>query len=104
MQTHYYRLNALRDGVWIELGRGSFETINCGVVESIECDIGHAAGTQRVQFGIAAAFSSPERPAIEQWFDITLFSNPRSPILDNGFPPGTFIGTGPFPREGTHFG
>ena len=103
VQTHYYRLNALRDDVWIELGRGSFETINCGVVEYIECDIGHAAGTQRVQFGIAAAFSSPERPAIEQWFDITLFSNPRNPILDNGFPPGTFMGAGPFPREGTHF-
>jgi hypothetical protein len=103
-RRHYYRLNALTtDGRWIELRRGSFETINCGVVEAMECTIGHPDATQYVQFGIAEAFSPAESPALQQWFDLTLHANPRFPGLDNGFLPGTFIGAGPFPREGTHF-
>jgi hypothetical protein len=77
--------------------------INCGVVEAQECRIGDPAGLLSVQFGIAEAHPRLGQPAIEQWFDITLFSNPRTPILDNGFLPGTFIGAGPFPPAGTHF-
>jgi hypothetical protein len=99
---HHYRLNALRDGSWFELGRATFQPINCGVVEGMECQIGHPEGLLGVQFGISEAYSPPGRPAIEQWFDLTLFANPRSPTLDNGFLPGTFIGAGPFPPTGTH--
>lgn len=103
-RTHYYRLNALTvEGRWIELGRGTFETIDCGVVERMECQIGHPDALLGVQFGIAAAFSPPESPALQQWFDLTLHANPRNRLLDNGFPPGSFIGAGPFPPEGTHF-
>lgn len=101
--THYYRLNALRDGRWLELGRGWFEPINCGVVEGTECNIGHADGSLGVQFGIAEAHSPPGRQAIEQWFDLTLFANPLNPTLDNGWVQGTFVGAGPFPIRGTHF-
>jgi hypothetical protein len=100
---HYYRLNALRDGRWIELGRGVFEPINCGVVEAMECAIGDPAGVLSVQFGIAEPFSTSVQRAIEQWFDLTIIANPRSPMLDNGFLPGTYIGAGPFSVGGTHY-
>jgi hypothetical protein len=103
VRMHYYRLNALRAGKWIELGRGSFETINCGVVEAVACSIGNPAGATGVQFDIAEAYSPPGRPALEQWFDLTLFANPRNTTLDNGFLSGTFIGAGPFLVAGTHF-
>lgn len=100
-RMHFYRLNALRSGGWIELGRGSFETINCGVVELMHCSIGDPTGVTGAQFGIAPVAPLPGSAALEQWFDLTLFANPQNPMLDNGFAPGTFVGAGPFPVGGT---
>lgn len=97
---HYYRLNALRDGQWIELGRGSFETLNCGVVQGMECWIGHPDGVLGVGFGIAPVGQFRSTPAREQWLDLTLFASRVNPMLDNGFLPGTFVGAGPFPASG----
>ena len=101
--THYYRLNALSSGTWVELGRGSFEAINCGVVEGMECRIGDPDDVLSVQFGVASAYSPADRPAIQQWFDLTLLTSATNPSLDGGFLPGTFLGAGPFPPGGAHF-
>ena len=100
-ERHYYRLNALQSGRWVELGHGSFETINCGVVEAMECNI--PDGPVSVQFGIARAYSPPQRPVVEQWLDLTTAGRAPDFVLDDGFLPGSFIGAGPFPASGAHF-
>jgi hypothetical protein len=99
-RVHYYRLNALRGGQWIELGRGVFEAVNCWGIEGMSCQ---AAGAVAVRFGIAAAYSSPARPALQQWLDLTVMANPRSPAVHNGFLAGTFVSAGAFPVSATHF-
>jgi hypothetical protein len=99
-RVHYYRLNALRNGQWIELGRGVFEAVNCWGIEGIRCQPG---GTVSVQFGISPAYSSQARPALQQWLDLTVMANHRSPAIHNGFLPGTFVSAGPFPVSATHF-
>jgi hypothetical protein len=99
--THYYRLNGLfDDGGWREIGRGTFRTPDCAPLTSMFCEEG---GTVGVRFSANAASFGPERPAIEQWIDLSIFGNPANPELDNGFPPGTFIGAGPFPPHGFDF-
>jgi len=97
---HYYRLNARFGAEWREVGRGSFETPNCQFVGSYSCEAG---GTSVVAFRLPQAFLTPDRPVLQQWIDLTLLANPRNPLLDNGFPPGTFIGAGPFPPSGAAF-
>ncbi len=85
-QIHYYRLNALVDGRWHELGRAAFGTPDCNTVRQMECDA--ASGTVDVLFELPAFTLAPGR-AIESWLDLSLFNN--------GFPRGTFLGVGPFP-------
>jgi hypothetical protein len=99
-EMHYYRLNARFGAEWREIGRGSFETPNCMFVGAYSCV---TDGTSVVTFRLPQTFLSPERPVLQQWIDLTLFASPRNPLLDNGFPPGTFIGAGPFPPEGATF-
>lgn len=100
--THYYRLNGLfPDGGWGEVGRGTFRTPDCAPVTEMYCEAGGTMGA-RFSAGTGSVFG-PERPAIEQWIDLSIFGNPRNPELDNGFPPGTFIGAGPFPPHGFDF-
>jgi hypothetical protein len=101
---HFYRLNGLVGGRWSEIGRGSFETPNCGPVRFIGCDpVSGETATNHVHFAVAPAGPIPPRTPREQWFDLTLQANPRNPLLDGGFAPGTFLGAGPFPPEGTMF-
>ncbi|MEX2224973.1 MAG: hypothetical protein WEB52_00835 [Dehalococcoidia bacterium] len=99
-ETHYFRLNARFGNEWREVGRGSFETPNCQFIGEYAC---FGDGTSQVTFRLAPAFLTPDRPVQQQWIDLTLFASPRNPLLDNGFPPGTFIGAGPFPPSGTVF-
>jgi hypothetical protein len=100
--VHYYRLNGLFGGRWREIGRGVFETPNCGFVTEIGCDL-TGSGLQNVGFAIPPASPIPGLTAREEWIDLTLFSNPRNSLLDNGFLRGTFIGAGPFPPQGGQF-
>ena len=97
---HFYRINALAGGTWRELGRGTFETPDCAPVLEMACE---STGTAAVTFGTPRSSLGPERPAIAQWIDLSIFGNPRNPNLDNGFVPGTFIGAGPFSPEGVRF-
>jgi hypothetical protein len=99
-RQHYYRLNALLSDGWREVGRGSFVTPDCGPVYAIECE---PDGTNRVEWRTPQSVLGPERPALEQWIDLTLVGNPQNPEFDNGFLPGTFIGAGPFPPQGVRF-
>lgn len=101
VQRHYYRLNALTESGWHEVGRGSFETINCGPVRRMGCSI--PDGAVSVEFGLGPAGMFGSRAPVASWFDLTLFGSPRNPILDNGFPPGTFVGAGPFPTNAAIF-
>ena len=100
-RKHYYRLNALTEGGWREIGRGSFETINCGPVRRMGCSV--PDGAVSVEFGVAPAGMFGDRSPVASWFDLTLFGSPRNPLLDNGFPPGTFVSAGPFPATGAIF-
>ncbi|HZP58638.1 MAG TPA: hypothetical protein VFC53_13965 [Dehalococcoidia bacterium] len=96
---HYYRLNALFGSQWVEMGRGQFETPNCGAVASLGCML-DGSGLLVVNFSLPPASPIPGAVPQQQWLDLTLFANPRNPLLDNGFLPGTFIGAGPFPPGG----
>lgn len=92
-RAHYYRLNALVDGRWVELGRGSFGTPLCGLVRVIACpfNIKGAPPNERAfaTFTVAGGSVSPDGPnPTEGWLDLSLFNN--------GFRPGTFLGAGPF--------
>lgn len=98
---HYYRVNGLFGNRWIEIGRGEFETPNCGFVTSLSCQMGN--GTGNVQFEVPPASPIPGLTPIQQWIDLTLSSNPVNPLLDNGFPPDTFVSAGPFKATGDSF-
>ncbi len=98
---HFYRVNGLFGGRWIEIGRGAFETPNCGFVTSIGCQI--PDGENVVQFAVPPASPVPGLTPTQQWIDLTLSSNPLNPILDDGFPPGTFVAAGPFKSTGASF-
>lgn len=85
VSLHHYRLNALVDGRWHELGRAEFETPTCNAMRGFECE---GSGTVSVLFELPAFDFTPGRP-VEVWLDLSLFNN--------GFARGTFIGSGPFP-------
>jgi hypothetical protein len=97
---HHYRPNGLFGNRWVEIGRSNFETPNCNFVTGFACTYD---STSIVSFLLGAAVLTSDRPVLQQWIDLTLFSNPDSQVLDNGFLPGTFIGAGPFPPAGAHF-
>jgi hypothetical protein len=98
---HYYRLNALVDGRWIELGRGSFETPLCGLVRTIACPFNVKGAPPNelafATFAVPGGSVSPDGPnPREGWLDLSLFNN--------GFRLGTFLGAGPFhPVANTEF-
>jgi hypothetical protein len=103
-RAHWYRLNARFGGSWTEVGRGAFETPNCGPVRFVGCDaVSGDTPANHVRFAIAPASPIPPRSPREQWLDLTLRASPLNPMLDDGFPPGTFIGAGPFPSTGAGF-
>ena len=106
-RTHSYRLNALMaNGQWREVGRGTFRTPDCAPLTALFCEVGAdgtSAGTATARFEVGPQSFGPERPGREFWIDLSIFGNPRNPDLDNGFPPGTFIGAGPFPATGATF-
>jgi hypothetical protein len=102
--AHWYRLNARCGGLWTEVGRGTFETPNCGPVRFVGCDaVSGDTPANHVRFAIAAVSPIPPRVPREQWLDLTLRASPLNPLLDDGFPPGTFVAAGPFPSTGAEF-
>jgi hypothetical protein len=93
---HFYRLNAHIGGQWVELGRGSFETIDCVVIQALSCGL---SGSVQSLYYETSVFSpatpsgtSDPRP-VAMWFDLSL--------ADNGFLPGTFLGF-QAPQTGTY--
>lgn len=98
---HYYRVNGLFGDRWIEIGGGAFETPNCGFVTSLGCQI--PDGGNVVRFAVPPASPIPSLTPVQQWIDLTLFSSPLNPILDDGFPAGTFVSAGPFRSTGASF-
>ena len=88
-RRHYYRLNALTDAGWREVGRGVFDTPDCGTILQVRCN--PSDSTVSVLFRIDHAPMLEGSRPVEQWLDISLFNN--------GFASGTFLGTGPFPAE-----
>lgn len=104
-RTHFYRVNALMaDGHWREVGGGTFRTPDCAPLTMLYCEFtGEAVGTVGARFEVGPQSFGTERPAIEFWIDLSIFSNPLNPELDNAFPPGTFFGAGPFPPGGATF-
>jgi hypothetical protein len=86
-RQHYYRFNALMDGRWMELGRGSFVTIDCFRVTGQSCE---DDGEVTVTFELPLNDPVDRLPTVEQWIDIRLGNS-----FD--FPRGGFIGAGPFP-------
>ena len=85
-RRHYYRLNALVNDRWIEVGRGSFDTWTCIVLESVSCRGGPMPAARFVRLHPSIVEHAGNPVAI--WVDLSLF--------DNGFAPNTFIGAGPF--------
>lgn len=87
-RRHFYRLNALTPGGWVEVGRGEFDTPDCRNVGNFQCQTN---GVLRVVFlftDAPAIANGSVREPLSQWIDLSLFNN---------FAPGTFIGAGPFP-------
>ncbi len=84
-QIHHYRINALVDGRWHELGRATFRALTCGAIKGFECE---PSGTVAVLFELPE-FEFGLGASVERWIDLSLFNN--------GFAPGTFVGAGPFP-------
>lgn len=99
-RAHYYRLNALVDGRWVELGRGSFETPACGLVKSVACPFNVKGAPPNehgfVSFLVDGASVTPHGPnPTENWLDLSLLNNFRA---------GTFLGAGRFhPVRDTDF-
>lgn len=83
-RTHYYRLNALIGGKWVELGRASFESLNCGDFLSFTCDPITITNTVEMVSADRAASGGPSSSSPDKWVDISL--------SNNGFLPGTFFG------------
>jgi hypothetical protein len=85
-RRHFYRLNALTPGGWVEVGRGVFDTPDCRSVGQLVCGGG---GDQSVLFALhSTPFGDGLPMAREQWIDLSLFNN--------NFARGSFIGAGPF--------
>lgn len=79
-QPHFWRVNALTAGGWLTSATGAF--VPCGAPATRQINyVCTGNGRANVTFNWAA--SAP--PAITSYLDLTIF--------DNGFAPGTFVGT-----------
>ena len=85
---YYYRVNALYADGWHALKTGSFVSGQCGQAPAQWVDqqcSANFSGKVRATF----SWSPSLTPGSSQWLDLSLF--------DNGFAPGTFVGSGPMP-------
>jgi hypothetical protein len=88
-------LNARIGDAWFLIGGGTFQMPDCTTIRDMTC-LAPPWPNAAASFVVPAATAIENRtPASRQWLDLSLF--------DNGFAPGTFVGTGPLPASGASF-